>query len=79
MRSRRGAGPEQREDRQRIDARVADADRPVQMRARDAPGRADTPDDLVGRHRVAFVDVDRGEMRQQREDAQAVIDHHCVA
>ena len=51
----------------------------MQMRAGDAAARSYAPDNLPCRHAVAFVDVERGEVREHRKQAQAVIDHHGIS
>src|SRR5207245_4238609 len=68
------SGSEKREHRQRIDARAAGADGPVEVRSGDAARGADRADDAARLDRLAFPDVDRGQMREQRKHAKPVID-----
>src|SRR6478672_12917788 len=67
------------EQRQRVDARSGDSNRPVQVWTGDATGRSDEPDALAGPNTIALGDLDYRQMCQQREEPQTVVDHHRVA
>jgi len=50
----------------------------VQVRTGHAPCGADLADDLAGLDGIARPHVDRRQMREQRKQTQAVIDHDGV-
>src|SRR4051794_36903951 len=68
-----------RQQRERIDARAAEAHGPVQMRTGDPAGGADEADDLRLVNTVTGLDVQPREVREQRVKTEAVIDHDRVA
>ena len=51
----------------------------MQMRTGDPAGRAHLADHFAGRHQVAFVHVDDREVREHREQSEAVVNHHGVS
>ena len=57
--------PEQREQRERIDAGVVRAHGPMQVRTGDAAGRAHLADDLAGHHHAAFLHIDGRQVRER--------------
>src|SRR5262245_23763754 len=70
---------EQGEQRQRIDARAADAHGPVQVRARHASGCTDLTDKRAARHVLSFRHAHLGEMREERVETESMVDDDAVA
>ena len=66
-------------EREWVDARALQSDRPVQMRTGGSAGRADEPYDVTARDRIVALDDGAFEMCQQRIEALTVVDDHGVA
>jgi len=65
-----------RKKKRGIDARVVEADRPVQMRAGHPPGLADRADSLAARDTGALRNIDAAQMVVHSDQALAVVQDH---
>src|SRR5258705_7154328 len=50
----------------------------MEMRTGHSAGRADRSDDLPNFNLIAFLNRERGQVREQREDSETVVDHDRV-